>query len=104
MPYACFHWGPASFWHKGQPFYGRICDVRLFAIDLGNGLTEVAIKLEEEACPLEGKTLKFYSKLETTHCGYFFYKLYPITVSKRWSLVLLKINRDRFGDSIMESS
>lgn len=78
--------------------------MRPFAIDLGNGLTEVAIILEEEVCPSEGKTLKFHSRLETTFCDYFICNLYPITRPKRWSLVLLKINRDRFGDSIMESS
>ena len=24
------HWGPVSFWHKNQPFYGQICDMMIW--------------------------------------------------------------------------
>lgn len=95
MPYLGSHWGPASFWNKDQPFYGQICDAKLFGIDLGNRLIEVAIKLEEEACPSEGENTQVPSKLETNLCDYFFCKLYSITRPKRWSLVLLKINKGK---------
>ena len=26
------HWGPVSFWHKNQPFYGQICDMMIWCL------------------------------------------------------------------------